>query len=71
MPEQTKTTAVPYTARLDAGGWWDQHRDHVDKLIASSDGYGEAYPPSGSDMFRPALWRAPHWRWLKGTINGK
>lgn len=64
-----KTTDFPYTARLNAGEWWDKHKAHVDRLIAGRDEVGAAYPPSGSDQFRPELWRAPHWRWLKGTLK--
>ena len=58
-------TTLPYTARLDAAGWWDKHKSHVDKLVASRDGRGETYPPTGSDRFHPELWKAGHWRWFK------
>jgi len=70
VTDKSETTGdVPYTARLDAGAWWDKHKPHVDRLIASRDDGSAAYPPSGSDRFHPELWRAPHWRWLKGTLN--
>jgi hypothetical protein len=51
-----------YPAARDAARRWRSERpDHV-RLIAAGDGV--AYPPSGSDLHRPELWRAPHWRWL-------
>lgn len=72
MGDQTTTEcadAVPYTARLDAGRWWDGHREHVDRLIASRNSEGAAYPPTRSDQYHPELWKAAHWRWLKGTLK--
>ena len=61
-------TTLPYTARLDAGDWWDKHKAHVDRLIASG---GVTYPPSASDRFHPELWKAAHWRWFKQEyLNG-
>lgn len=51
-----------------AVSWWQQHAQHVERLVASGEGLdspGAAYPPSGSDTIHPELWRAPHWRWLK------
>lgn len=44
--------------------WRDEHTDHVQHLLNSRDGDSLAYPPSGSNMLHPELWRAPHWRWL-------
>lgn len=41
--------------------WRDAHRAHVDAL--SADGI-LVYPPSGSDIFKPELWKPPMWRWL-------
>lgn len=64
-------TTIPYTASLDAAAWWDGHKPHVDRLIKSQEGSGSAYPPSGSDQYHPELWKAPHWRWFDGVVNGK
>ncbi len=63
-------TAVPREARLAAAQWWCDHQIHVDRLIAGLDDGDAAYPPSGSDRFHPELWRAPHWRWFDGVVNG-
>jgi hypothetical protein len=49
-------------ARAKAAVWRAEHEQHVSGLIASD---GPAYPPCGSDLMRPELWRPPHWRWLK------
>lgn len=74
MPnEQSQTTRpvsdLPRGARVAAAQWWSEHKAHVHRLIVGPDDRGAAYPPSGSDVFHPELWRAPHWRWLDGVIN--
>ena len=42
--------------------WYRAHREHVDLLVAISDAGG--YPPSGSDISQPELWKPAHWRWF-------
>jgi hypothetical protein len=59
--------AVPADAILKAQAWRSQHAKHAARLIAGKEGEKAAYPPSGSDVSRPELWRAPHWRWLEMT----
>ena len=41
--------------------WRHDHADHVANLIKEK---GPSVAPSGSDMFRPELWKAIHWRWF-------
>lgn len=53
--------AIPETDATRALFWRDRHIPHVDSLVARSE---HSYPPSGSDTFRPELWKAAHWRWL-------
>lgn len=38
-----------------------EHREHINNLIKNET---KSYPPSGSDCFRPELWKAAHWRWF-------
>lgn len=40
--------------------WYWNHIDHVDKLLQTT----TSYAPSGSDIFRPELWKAAHWKWF-------
>jgi hypothetical protein len=61
-------TTVPPDARIAAANWWRDHQAHVGRLIASREGEGSAYPPSGSDRFHPELWKASHWRWFDGIV---
>ena len=41
--------------------WYERNKAHVDSLILESK---ESVAPSGSDLFRPELWKAIHWRWF-------
>ncbi len=45
-----------------ARNWRNQHLDHVTDLVSVADA---EYPPSGSDAFRPELWKGAHWKWLQ------
>ena len=45
-----------------ADDWKLKHEKHVWELRK---GYKEAYPPAGSDMFRPELWKGAHWNWFE------
>ena len=38
------------------------HADHVHSLF--EDDVTPYIPPSGSDMFRPELWKGIHWAWF-------
>lgn len=40
-----------------------KHKIHVDELIRSTK---HLYPPSGSDMLHPELWKPAHWAWFLG-----
>lgn len=51
-----------------ADAYYSAHTQHVDRLI----NYTEySYAPSGSDMFRPELWKEAHWRWYFKVPEGK
>lgn len=41
--------------------WLRRHRDHVKHVLEEGEA---AYPPSGSDLFQPELWKSGHWRWF-------
>lgn len=45
--------------RTHAHEWYVEHRKHVDSILRSP-----AYEPSGSDLFRPELWKGNHWAWF-------
>lgn len=49
--------------QAEAYHWHDNHTEHVNKLLDTEKPH--AYSPSGSDLFRPELWKAGHWRWFK------
>jgi hypothetical protein len=51
-------------ARKIAMTWKSDHEEHVGRLTAST---GRAFPPSGSDCFRPELWKPEHWNFLFST----
>lgn len=40
--------------------WLHDHADHVYNLF---DKDTPAVAPSGSDLFRPELWKGIHWQW--------
>lgn len=44
-----------------ATAWQTKHNEHVKRLIKEAD---TSYPPSGSDMFHPELWKRAHWKWF-------
>jgi hypothetical protein len=41
------------------------HTDHVARIIQESK---PAIAPSGSDLFRPELWKGIHWNWFFETF---
>ena len=45
----------------NANIWNGKHPKHVAD-IRVKDEY--CYPPSGSDMWHPELWKGGHWNWL-------
>lgn len=44
-----------------ARDWYREHRAHVNKMLREK---GPRVEPTGSDAFRPELWKDIHWRWL-------
>jgi len=45
--------------------WKHDHADHVANLMEREKCLlNNAYPPSGSDLFKPELWKPAHWRWF-------
>ena len=45
----------------DAMEFYGNHKEHVTKLIEDSPNQIE---PSGSDLFKPILWKGIHWNWF-------
>jgi hypothetical protein len=43
--------------------WKHDYADHVAKLLDQSK-YEYAVVPSGSDLFKPELWKPCHWKWF-------
>jgi hypothetical protein len=62
-----KNNTIPDLAINAAIAWRANHPDHIARLISRS---GTSYAPSETDAFRPELWKAPNWRWLKEVIDG-
>ena len=44
-----------------ATSWYREHIHHVIRLVRNQT---MAYPSSGSDLSRPELWKATHWKWF-------
>ena len=42
--------------------WRLKYKRRVAQLISAADGH--CYPPSGSDLNHPELWKPAHWRWF-------
>jgi hypothetical protein len=53
--------------RVKARAYYDAHKPHVISMYLSKKTVGIA--PSGSDMFRPELWKGIHWRWFQLTFK--
>lgn len=51
-----------------AARWFVLHHRHVAKLLEEE---GPAVAPSGSDIGRPELWKAIHWRWFLIEIESR
>ena len=51
-----------------AAEWQESQFEHVQELRQSTQ---HSYPPSGSDIFHPELWKAAHWRWFNGRMQKK
>ncbi len=60
MEERLKFLA---TDAYRANQWYAKHKTHVDGLVASQRPM-LCYPPSGSDILHPELWKTPHWIWF-------
>lgn len=41
--------------------WYDKNKKHVDELRKNSQ---NSIYPSGSDMWKPELWKGSHWNWF-------
>lgn len=65
--QETRKAAIPADACAKATRWWSDHDAHVRRLLKSEGAI--AYPPTGSDVYRPELWRPPHWRWFERTSH--
>lgn len=64
MPRSIRGTAVDDI--IDLGrAWYAQHGAHVDRLATE---FGPVYEPTGSDAYRPELWKPAHWRWFKQQL---
>lgn len=52
-----------------ANHFYARHEKHVDAIRKAAEGASVA--PSGSDLFRPELWKAIHWNWFftEFTVN--
>lgn len=50
-----------YDWAAKAGLWYKDHKAYVDRLLKSTH---NLYPPTGSDLYEPALWKAAHWAWF-------
>lgn len=50
----------------NAARWYKGHWQHVNALMATTD---KSYPASGSDVYRPELWKPGHWRYFFSIGN--
>ena len=41
--------------------WYKQHQMHVNRMLTFE---SRDYPPSGSDVHHPELWKIGHWKWF-------
>lgn len=48
--------------------WYQNHKEHVEKLIKNSD-VNFPVRPSLEDMERPELWKGMHWIWFLEERN--
>lgn len=44
------------------------HKDNIISKVKKSE---FAYSPSGSDIYRPELWKEAHWSWFLEETNEK
>jgi hypothetical protein len=63
--EQHEQTEILVAAR----SWYAEHKDHVDRLVSGPD--QSSFPPSGSDCYKPELWKSGSWKWLLDAQSGK
>lgn len=54
--------------RKYAREFYEQHKDHVLSIYLGLS-ETDAVAPSGSDMFRPELWKGIHWKWFVLTYK--
>lgn len=55
-----------YLLHTRATLFMSEHREHVKALIRAAE---YSYPPSGSDRFKPELWKEAHWKWYSKNRN--
>jgi hypothetical protein len=46
--------------------WYNDHKDHVDKLKKSTI---LSYEPSKSDLYHPELWKGASWNWFETLMS--
>ena len=46
--------------------WRHDHADHVANLLKDCK---DKVAPSGSDIFRPELWKSIHWKWFLEDLS--
>jgi len=52
--------------------WYQQHTDHVDRLMKTEvNSLVPYFPPSREDKNHPELWKPGHWRWFFENYNMK
>lgn len=54
--------------QTNASNWNERHKDHVQRIREET---SYSYPPSGSDMLRPELWKGAHWNWFFESLPQK
>ena len=59
LSQQDRLTAI-----MRASQWRKEHLEHVKRLMSDTG----TYPPSGSDIDRPELWKPAHWRWFETLV---
>lgn len=67
MIQWTDTTSSDRVMiRQRAEDYKHEHASHVHRLYKSA---RTAIAPSGSDLFKPELWKPIHWKWYLDTAR--
>lgn len=56
------TEAEKDQIKVSALSWWSKYSDCVEERMKEAK--TDQVAPSGSDLFRPELWKGIHWRWF-------